>query len=129
MIRDKGKILIVDDKEGIRKEAGHYFKEKGYVVFTVGSGEKALPLIKECCPDVIILDLDLPGMNGLEMLAQARQFNKSSRVIIVSGQDIDVRSSLLCRKLDITDFKAKPVALKDLESRISGLLGVPDKQD
>ena len=66
------KLLIVDDEEGIRTSLGEYFKRQGYAVSLAENGLKALNLLKEVKPDLIILDVQIPQMDGLELCNRIR---------------------------------------------------------
>ena len=72
---NKIKVFVVDDEEDTREYIKSHFKRRGYLMFTAGSAEEALPIIKEENPNIMLLDVNLPKMNGIELLKLVRQFN------------------------------------------------------
>src|ERR1700722_7852314 len=79
------KILIVDDEEGIREALAGALTDEGYSVSSVDSGEACLDLLRKTAFDVILLDIWLPGIDGLETLEQSRAFHKPQEVVMISG--------------------------------------------
>ncbi len=69
-------VLIVDDEEGIRESLAGIFEDEGYVVLTAGSGEETLRVLKDQSPDVILLDVWLKGMDGIQ--TTEKMLNQSS---------------------------------------------------
>ena len=117
MCENKLKLLVVDDEEEIREFVGSYFKRRGYVVLAANSGEEALAVIREQSPDIMLLDMNLPKMNGIELLKLVRQFNNIVKVILVSGYELN-RSDPQFQELDIFEFMRKPIGFSELESTI-----------
>ncbi|MBI3592993.1 MAG: response regulator, partial [Nitrospirae bacterium] len=78
-------VLIVDDEEGIRESLSGIFEDEGYDVLTAASGEDALTVIKEQLPDIILLDVWLPEMDGLETLSKIKEISNDVPVIMISG--------------------------------------------
>ncbi|MFH1227709.1 MAG: response regulator [Planctomycetota bacterium] len=83
------KILIVDDEVMMREMLYNLFSKKGYQVIAAPNGEEAVKQAKESRPDLIVLDLQMPKMNGLEVLKQVREFDKDVEVIILTGMEVD----------------------------------------
>jgi len=123
MDEKKVKILVVDDLEIVCEHLKCYFGRRGYAVFTTGSAEEALPIIKRENPDIILLDINLPKMSGIELLKLVRQFNKTIKVIMVSGYDMDFKNDARLQELDIFEFMHKPVGLAELEAAIKKAIG------
>ncbi len=73
------KILVIDDEEGFRGLLDTLLSRKGYEVVLASNGQKGLELFRRERPDVIVLDLKRPGMNGLTVLQQVRQINSNRR--------------------------------------------------
>ncbi|MCX5704176.1 MAG: response regulator [Candidatus Omnitrophica bacterium] len=115
MSKRRIKLLVVDDVQSIREFVQYYFKERGYVVLMAASAEEALPIIKEEYPDIMLLDMNLTGMSGLELLKLVRQFNTEIKVIMLSGSNIDFKSDPRFKELNILDFIHKPSGLTELE--------------
>ena len=79
------KILLVDDQEDFRTLMSFWLESKGYQVITGGNGKEAIKAIKAEKPDVVLLDLDMPIMNGPVALEKIRKSNKDLPVIIISA--------------------------------------------
>jgi YesN/AraC family two-component response regulator len=79
------KILLVDDEEGIRKVLAISLSDKGYQVFTAKSGEEALHIFKEQDPPIVLTDIKMPGMDGIELLQKMKQENPDTEVIMITG--------------------------------------------
>ena len=118
MVERKMKILVVDDLKILCEHLKCYFERRGYTVFTAGSAEEALPVIKEQDPQVILLDINLPKMNGIDLLGLVRQFNKRLKVIMLSGDIENYRDDPQLKKLDIFAFADKSIDFLELQSLI-----------
>ena len=78
-------ILLVDDQEDFRQLMMFWLKSKGYSVIAAANGEDAIRLVKEETPDILFLDLNMPGMDGVETLKKIRTFNKDLPAIVISA--------------------------------------------
>lgn len=114
--------MVVDDIEDICEFMQSHFTRRGFNVLTAGSAEDALPIIKEQAPDIMLLDVNLPRMNGIDMLKVVRQFNNSVKVIMISGYDLDFQKDPEFQKLNVFDVMRKPVTTEALDSNIEKLL-------
>lgn len=81
----KGKLLIVDDQFGIRILLSEVFQKAGYETYQAANGIQALEIVKEQNPDLVLLDMKIPGMDGLEILKRMKTINKDIRVIIMTA--------------------------------------------
>src|ERR1700704_6112526 len=79
------KILVIDDEQGIRDLLDTLLRRKGYDVVLAESGRKGLELFRRERPDVVVLDLKMPGMDGLAVLQQVRSLDPALPVIILTG--------------------------------------------
>jgi len=79
------KILVVDDEFDFRQLMVVWLQSKGYSVIPQPDGKSALKYVKETPPDIVFLDLNMPGMDGVETLKRLRDFNKDIPVIIISA--------------------------------------------
>lgn len=110
----KATILLVDDEEGILETLSGILEDEGYEVSTVSSGEKAIDLVKELSPDVVILDVWMPGgIDGLETLRAIKETTQKPAVIMISGHsNIDI--AVQATKLGAYDFLEKPLTLEKI---------------
>lgn len=114
----KKKVLIVDDERGILRVLSIKLKVSGYDVLTAGSGQEALGLIASASPDIMLLDIIMPGVDGFEVLQKLRLTSKMP-VIVYSARPSNMQEAL---KLGADDFLAKPFDVDELVKRIGMLL-------
>jgi len=81
----KGKILIVDDEESVCIFLAAFFQKRGYETMTGRSGDEVLTLMRKDRPSIILLDIAMPGMDGLQCLKKIREVNKNIGVIMITG--------------------------------------------
>jgi CheY-like chemotaxis protein len=81
----KEKILVVDDEEVLRNLAKEVLSEEGYQVTLASSGEQALEFLKKASFDLVIADLKMPGMDGMELLKKVKEQNKETQVILLTS--------------------------------------------
>jgi PAS domain S-box-containing protein len=102
------KLLLVDDEEGIRKVLGISLMDMGYEVLTAPSGEEALSVFRTHAPPIVLTDIKMPGMDGIQLLKALKAENPETEVIMITGHgDMDLAIKSL--KLDATDFVTKPI--------------------
>src|SRR5713101_8584687 len=104
-------ILIVDDEAGIRESLAGVLTDEGYTVSSVESGEACLDVVKKTSFDVILLDIWLPGIDGLEALEKVREFDNPPEVIMISGHGT-IETAVRATKLGAYDFLEKPLSLE-----------------
>ncbi len=109
-MNDTGKILAVDDVDNIRNLIRNEFSLEGFDVTTASSGEEALKLIDRFDFDVVLLDIKLPKMNGIETLERMKQKSPATEVIMITGYG-DIRSAVESIKLGARDYVTKPFKL------------------
>lgn len=107
------KILLVDDEEGIHLLYREELEEEGYEVHSALTGEDALEKLKIISPDLVILDINMPGMNGIEVLRQMKEMNPKLPVVLSSAyheykQDLGAWASddYIVKSADLDDLKA-----------------------
>jgi len=123
------KILAVDDEENIRELVRYNLAREGYQVTTVGSGEEALKQAGEKPPDLIVLDLMLPGMDGFDVCKQLKNDVRTAHIPIVmltvKGEESDIVVGL---ELGADDYITKPFSPKVLLARIKAVLRRKEKE-
>jgi len=104
-------VLIVDDEPGVRSALSGVLRDEGYQVDAVESGEACLELLGRQPFDVVVLDVWLPGMDGLATLARLRERQVDSQVVLISGHG-NIESAVRAIKLGAFDFVEKPLSLE-----------------
>lgn len=116
-------ILIVDDEPPIREILRVFLGDLGYETEAVEDGESAIELLEDHRPDMVLLDVRMPGMNGLEVLRAAMEMYPDLPVIMISGYaDEDLAREALSQ--GAYDFFLKPFDLGIVEMRLSTKLGL-----
>ena len=79
------KLLIVDEQYGIRILLNEVFQKEGYETFQASNGEEALSIVRNDKPDLVLLDMKIPGMDGIEILKRVKEIDKDIQVIIMTA--------------------------------------------
>jgi two-component system nitrogen regulation response regulator NtrX len=103
-------ILVVDDEEAILKLLTEMLKDEGFIVSSAENGYQALKQIEKEEPDLVLLDIYLPGINGIETLQEIKKINKSIPVIIISSYG-NIDNAVYATKLGAYDFIEKPLSI------------------
>jgi len=104
-------ILVVDDEPGVRSSVSGVLKDEGFDVDAVGTGEECLERANSDAYDVIVLDIWLPGLDGLTTLQRLRERQIDSQVVIISGHG-NIESAVRAIKMGAFDFIEKPLSLE-----------------
>lgn len=116
-------ILVVDDDAGQRELLGDFLSRQGFRVRVAESGEQALELLAETVPDLMISDVRMPGITGLDALRQARSSHPTLPVLLVTGY-ADVRDAVEAMRDGALDYIEKPVDLDELLCLVDRILGI-----
>lgn len=115
----KTHIFIVEDEEDILDLLQYHLMREGYTVSTATNGEEALVAIPKCMPDLVLLDLMLPGVNGLDVCHKLKADSQTATIPIImvtaKGEESDVVTGLA---LGADDYVAKPFSMKVLIARV-----------
>ena len=112
------KILIVDDEKIIRESLYHWFEDDGYTVEAAESGESALKKFLVESSDLLLVDLKMPGMGGLELLKEVKKINPETIVIMITAY-ASVNSAIAAIKDGAYDYVTKPIDPDDLANLVS----------
>lgn len=116
----RGKILVVDDEPVVAEVVGRYLKREGFEVATADDGEDALKLARDWAPDLVVLDLMLPGIDGLEVCRTLRQEGPLPIVMLTArGEETD---RIVGLELGADDYVVKPFSPRELVARIKAVL-------
>lgn len=111
------KILVVDDEIKACELVRRFLETKGYGVITSNSGEDALEKVKNEKPDVILLDIRMPGIGGIEILKRIREFDKDVGVIMVTAVK-EEETGKEALKLGADEYITKPIDFNYLETSV-----------
>jgi DNA-binding response OmpR family regulator len=108
------KLLIVDDEVDIREFAKNYFRKRSVDVYTASGGNEALEIIRQERPDLVLLDVRMEGMNGVELLRKLRESGDPTRVVMVTGvkEEATIQET---EHLGVIGYIHKPLILDELE--------------
>lgn len=118
---DLKKVLIVDDEDDVRLFLQDFLSEREFNVFAASSGEEALVLMDEHRPDIVLLDVMMPGMDGLECLGQIKAKKADTEVIMITALNDDNRIAR-AKKLGARNYILKPFSLGYLETELMHLI-------
>jgi len=118
------KILVIDDEQGIRNLLDTLLRRKGYDVLLAESGRKGLELFRREHPDVILLDLKMPEMDGIAVLEQVRRLNPDQHVIVLTGAGTPEMEQRVYA-LGVSEFVHKEFSLHRLGESLTRLLKTP----
>src|SRR5256714_14873094 len=104
-------ILLVDDEPGVRSALGGVLRDEGYEVDAVDSGEACLERLSRQAYDVVVLDIWLPGMDGLATFARMRERQVESQVVMISGHG-NIEQAVKAIKAGAFDYVEKPLSLE-----------------
>ncbi len=118
----KRKLLLVDDEPEQHQLLGDYLSRQGYSTQSVGSAPRALDIVREDPPDMVIMDVRMPGMSGIEALAQIRRTQPDLPVLLITAYT-DIRDAVRAMKDGAVDYLSKPVDLDELMAAIGDAIG------
>lgn len=125
---DKKKLLIVDDQNGIRVLLVEVFNSEGYQTFQASNGKLALEIVTNESPDLVLLDMKIPGMDGLDILKHIKRINPSIKVIMMTAYgELDMIK-------EATDLGAlmhftKPFDIDELRVAVNSQMGFYSSND
>lgn len=117
----KAKVLIVEDEEGVRTGLVEILRLEGYSAVSCGTGAEGLELFRQEKPSLVILDLMIPGLDGLEVCKQLRQQSATIPIIMLTAKDTAV-DKILGLELGADDYVTKPYEPRELVARIKAVL-------
>jgi len=121
----RNKILVVDDEHLIRWSLEQNLKKQGYEVVTAGNGEDALRIAREDQPDLVLLDIQLPGITGIEVLEKLKDYDEDILVIMLTAHG-GLETAVNAMRLGAYDYVSKPFNLDELSIIIKKSLETSD---
>ena len=117
------RALVVDDEEPLADLVGSYLERDGFVVTITGDGQDAVDLARRNAPDVIVLDLGLPGLDGIEVCRRVRAFSECYVLMLTARGDEHHRLEGLAVGAD--DYITKPFSVRELVARVGAVMRRP----
>ncbi|MFA3783415.1 sigma-54-dependent transcriptional regulator [Melioribacteraceae bacterium 4301-Me] len=121
LLEMKEKILVIDDDESIRQTLTNYLKRIGYNVYAAEDGKSGLKSLQENQPDLIISDIRMPNLSGLEVLKKAKDIDANIKVILITAHD-DIQTTIEAMQNGAYDYLEKPLDIERLRVTISRAL-------
>jgi DNA-binding NtrC family response regulator len=118
---DDMKILVVDDEEGARELFNTILTDEGYEVTLANNGQDALSRMKGDTYDLVVTDIKMPGMDGLQLLQEIRKTGSQADVIMVTAYG-EVESYLKAMSLGAAEYINKPIRIKELKRIVQKVL-------
>jgi len=112
--RPRERILVVDDDSGARTALADLLRHTGYTVETAADGFKALSKLQELGPDLLLTDLRMPGMDGLDLMRRAREIDPEIATIVMTASG-DIDTAVSAMRQGAADYLAKPLHMDELE--------------
>lgn len=110
------KLMIVDDEADVREFAANFFRRRKIDTVVASSGEEAIEVAAKEKPDLILLDIKMEGIDGIETLKRLKEKNPSVKAIMVTGRKPEEQESFeICKNLGVLDYVHKPLELDELE--------------
>jgi DNA-binding NtrC family response regulator len=111
--RTGGRILIVDDEVNARTGLAELLRDEGYSVEVAADGYKALPKIEEFAPDLLLTDLRMPGLNGIELMRKAREIDPEIEAVVMTAYGA-VETAVSALRQGAADYLTKPINVEEL---------------
>ncbi len=122
----KGKILVVDDETTMLETLSSFFGSRGYQLMTAASAEAALKLIAQEQPALALIDIKLPGMNGIELLKRIKQDYPGTKTFIITAYDEENKRTV--EEIGVDAFFAKPIGLDALKKKVIQVLSDSERR-
>jgi DNA-binding response OmpR family regulator len=122
-------VLVVEDEASIASFVALYLKNAGYSIRTVGTGQEALDSLSQQRPDLVVLDLMLPDIDGIEVCKRARQ-SSDVPILMLTARDEDI-DKIIGLEVGADDYLTKPFNPRELVARVKSILrrSVPDRRE
>ena len=121
MTADTQVILVVDDEEGLREGLTRLLEDEGYRVLGAASGEQALEIVRQNHIDLVLTDMRMPCMNGIELLKKVRAIHQEIGVIILTGFG-EIESYIEAMNFGAMEYVSKPFKVNELKFIVHKIL-------
>ena len=118
---ERERVLVVEDEPALARGLGDHFRDEGYDVRIVGRGDQAVPAVRGFRPQLVVLDVLLPGRSGLDVLRELRAAGDRVPILMLTARG-EVVDRVVGLELGADDYLAKPFALRELLARVRALM-------
>ena len=118
------RILIAEDDEDLLKILHQVFMDNNFTVYAADNGTSALELYQTCKPDAILMDIDMPGPTGWEVLSRIRKENRIIPIVLMSNQKIEEADMVQSYRLGASSFIAKPLPYQGIVAHIQSAINL-----
>jgi DNA-binding NtrC family response regulator len=118
----RARIVLADDEDAARRSLGEILTEDGYAVRLAADGEEALRLVAEDAPDILLTDLKMPGLDGMELLARVRAAYPDVAIVVMTAYGT-IASAVKALRAGAEDYLTKPIDVEELEHLLQTVLG------
>jgi len=115
------RVLVVEDEPALARGLGDHFRDEGYDVRIVGRGDEAVPAVRAFRPQLVVLDVLLPGRSGLDVLRELRAAGDRVPILMLTAKG-EIVDRVVGLELGADDYLAKPFALRELLARVRALM-------
>ncbi len=113
------KVLVVDDQPGIRRLLEELFKREGFEVAIASDGRQAVEEVRRAVPDVVVMDMKMPNMNGLEAAEEILNLNRNISIILITAyQEAELMEK--AKQIGVKDYMVKPFDIMALRDKVAG---------
>jgi DNA-binding response OmpR family regulator len=116
------KVMLVDDEEDFTSALSERLELRGYSIMAVNNGAEALELFESDMPDIVVLDIKMPGISGIEVLKRIKSINSTIPVLLLTGYG-STEEGIKGMQLGASDYMMKPLNIDDLIKKIHASLG------
>lgn len=120
--KPRKKLLLVDDEPDQHQLLGDFLVRQGFAVQSLSNASSALEIVRKTPPDMVVMDIRMPGMDGLEALRAIRKVQPDLPVLLITAY-ADIRDAVRAMKDGAVDYLAKPIDLNELEAAIGDVMG------
>jgi DNA-binding response OmpR family regulator len=115
------KFLVVDDEVGVSHQLREFLEQRGYSAIAATSGQEAVKLIKKERPNIVVLDIVMEGMTGIDVLREIGKINPKIRVIMLTALEDD-KTRNICKELGASSYITKPYNFSDILKTVHKLI-------
>lgn len=120
-VNSKRSILVVEDEDNLRTILSDILRNAGYEIKTASNGEEAITLLKKHQFDLTFLDIQMPQVNGIQVLKYIRQYSPATKAIMLTGY-ADLKHAMEAKEFGAMDFIGKPYKLEEIMSTVERAL-------